>query len=117
MSNLIRRLKTAWHFWKYFPSTQLPDNYWTDGDARALSAFLTSDPGIKLRKIWLAKVNASAQRAIMEQKHPHYLSGVAWGIRGMVAETDSLLAISPSSSELEDLTERQLEGEFRSVNR
>ena len=117
MNNLLRRLKAAWHFWKYFPSTQLPNNFWTDFDARALSTFLTSDAGIKLRRILLEKVTLSAQRAIMEQRNSKYMAGVAWGIRSAVAELDSLLIISPPSSELEALTELQLEGEFRSVNR
>ena len=117
MSNLIRRLRAAWFFWRHYPSTQLPNNFWNDPDARSLSGFLTSDAGIKMRRILLEKVNMSAQRAIMEQAHPEYMAGVAWGIRGTVAQIDSLLQISPPSSELTELTERQLEGEFRSVNR
>ena len=117
MNNLIRRLRAAWHFWQFYPSTQLPNNFWTDPDARSLSNFLTSDTGIKMRRILLEKVNMSAQRAIMEQRNSKYMSGMAFGIRGTVAEIDSLLQISQPSSELEALTERQLEGEFRSVNR
>lgn len=117
MSNLIRRLRAAWFFWRFYPSTQLPNNFWQDSDARSLSNFLTSDTGVKMRRILLEKVNMSAQRAIMEQAHPEYLAGVAWGIRGTVAEIDSLLQISPPSSESTAFTEGQLEGAFRSVNR
>jgi hypothetical protein len=117
MSNFIRRLRAAWLFCRFFPSTDLPANFWKDEDARALSNFLTSDAGIKMRRIWLEKVNSSAMRAIMEQNKSQYMSGVAWGIRAMVAEVDAHLQISPSSSDIDGLTERQLEGEFRSVNR
>jgi len=115
MNNLIRRLKAAWFFWKHFPPSQTPADYWTNENARALSVFLTSDAGIKLRHLWVEKVHMSAQRAIMEQNAPQYHAGVAWGIRGMVAFVDSLLAISPSASEWQ--TQVELEGEFHSVNR
>jgi hypothetical protein len=116
MNNWIRRLKAAIHFWKYFPSTQIPNNYWTNEDARALSNFLVSNTGTKLRHIWSEKVTMSAQRAIMEQSHPEYMAGVAWGIRAMVVETDEHLIISPPMSGSSD-TERELEATFRSVNR
>jgi hypothetical protein len=117
MNNLIRRLRAAWFFWKHFPPTEIPSSYWTNENARALSNFLISDAGIKLRHLWVEKVHMSAQRAIMDQAHPQYHAGVAWGIRSMVAFVDSLLQISPPPSELEALTERELEAEFRSVNR
>jgi|SRR5215831_4929561 len=117
MNNFVRRLKAAWFFWRHFPPSAVPSDYWTNENARALSVFLTSDTGIKLRHMWVEKVHMSAQRAIMDQAHPQYHAGVAWGIRSMVAFVDSLLAVSPPSSELEALTERELEGEFRSVNR
>jgi hypothetical protein len=116
MNNWIRRLKAAWHFWKYFPPTQLPGSYWTNEDARALSNFLVSGTGTKLRHIWSEKVTMSAQRAIMEQSHPEYMSGMAWGIRAMVVEVDEHLQISPPVSGSPD-TERELEATFRSVNR
>ena len=115
--NFWRRVRAAWFFWKHFPPTQLPSDYWTNPDARALSSFLVCDPGIKLRHMWVEKVHMSAQRAIMEQAHPEYMAGVAWGIRSMVAFTDSLLMISLPASELSELTEHQIEGEFRSVNK
>jgi len=115
VNNLLIRLRAAWHFWKHFPSTQLSADYWTNSDARALSVFLTSDPGTKLRHIWAEKVDMSAQRAIMEQAHPEYMAGVAWGIRGMVAHVDSLLKISPAASTAQPIEER--EGVFQSVNR
>jgi hypothetical protein len=117
MNNFVRRVRAAWFFFRHFPSTQLPDNYWTNTDARALSNFLTSDTGIKLRHGWIEKVNTTAQRAIMEQSKPAYMCGVAWGTRAMVSWIDSLLVISPAPSELEHLTELEIEGEFRSVNR
>jgi len=117
MQNFIRRLKAAWFFWRHFPPTSVPNDYWTNENARALSVFLTSDAGIKLRHLWIEKVHMSAQRAIMEQAHPQYHAGVAWGIRSMVAFVDSLLQISPAPSGLGALTERELEGEFKSVNR
>lgn len=117
MNNLIRRIKAAWFYWRHFPPTAIPSDYWTNENARALSSFLTSDTGIKLRHMWIEKVHMSAQRAIMDQSGHHYHAGVAWGIRGMVAFVDSLLKISLSPSELETPTERELEGEFRSVNR
>ena len=114
MNNFFIRLRAAWFFWKHFPPTQLPDNYWTNPDARALSNFLISDTGVKLRHLWAEKVNLSAQRAIMEQAHPEYHAGMAWGMRAMVAYIDSLLIISPAPSESEQPAE--IEGEFRSVN-
>jgi len=117
MSNFVRRLRAAWFFWRHFPPSEIPFGYWTDENARALSNFLVSDTGIKLRHQWVEKVHMSAQRAIMEQAHSEYMAGVAWGIRGMVAFVDSLLELSPSPSASETPTEQQIEGEFRSVNR
>jgi len=116
MNNFVRRIKAAWFFWRHFPPTEIPSNYWTNENARALSNFLVSDTGIKLRHQWMEKVHMSAQRAIMDQTHPQYHAGVAWGIRGMVAFVDSLLELSPSPSASE-LQPEQIEGEFRSINR
>src|SRR5215831_19389133 len=116
MSNFVRRLKASWFYMRNFPSTEVPNDYWTNPDARALSNFLISDPGIKLRHLWVEKVNMSAARAIMEQAHPEYMAGVAWGIRSMVAFNDSLLIVSPpSGGQTEPMEEH--EGVFKSVNK
>ena|SRR5215469_11470987 len=117
MSKLVQRLKTAWHFWKFFPHVEIPPGYWTDPDARALSNFLCSDTGVKLRYLWVQRLHQEEKRAIMDSSGTKYTNGIAWGVRALIAETDELLQISPPASELSALTERQLEGEFRSVNR
>jgi hypothetical protein len=66
--------------------------------------------------MWAEKVNMSAQRAIMEQAHPQYHAGVAWGIRSLVAFNDSLLSIRLPESASQELSEQQ-EGVFTSINR
>jgi hypothetical protein len=117
MSNFLTRLRAAWLYWRYFPPTTIPPDYWTNADARALSNFLISDPGVKLRHMWVEKIHASADRAIMDQSTSKYSSGVAWGVRAMVAFNDSLLkTISPPTADVGPDVE-ETEGVFHSVNR
>jgi hypothetical protein len=117
MNNLVQRVKTAWNFWKFYPALVLPPGYWTQGDARVLSNFLTSDTGSKLRNIWVQRLQTQERTAMNDQSPTKFTNGVAWGCRVMIEETDSLLRISPSTSESVDLTERELEATFRSVNK
>lgn len=117
MSNLLRRLRAAWFYSRNFPVFDLPHGYWTAVDARILSTFLTSETGTKVRHIWAQNVHQSAQRAIMESgEHASYKAGVAFGIRSQIADTDSLLIISPEVSESLQTTDTD-EGQFRSLNK
>jgi len=117
MGNFLQRLRTAWHFWQFYPQVVLPPGYWRDEDARALSNFLCSDTGIKLRHIWVDTLHAKERQAIQDPSPIKFTNGVAWGCRAMISVTDNLLLISPSASGSADLTERDLEATFRSVNR
>src|SRR5438874_13491130 len=94
MTNFFRRLKAAWFYMRTVPYVVLPNNYWTDADARAWSNFLTSDTGVKLRHMRWNRVFMSAQQAIVEQVDSRYKCGVAFGVKAMVAEEDALLSIS-----------------------
>jgi hypothetical protein len=90
----------------------IPSDYWTDADSQALSKFLMSDTGAKLRHLRWNRVFLTAQQAISEQGDATYKCGVAFGVRAMVAEEDALLQISlpePNISEGETA--------FKSINR
>jgi hypothetical protein len=109
MSEFLRRLRIAWKFAQNFPTSPLPNGYWLPEDAQALSNWLVSDSGVKLRWILRNRISDTANRAVMEMgPHSAYLCGYAAGTRGVVAEMDSLLQISSfgmsdeeSQSELE----------------
>ena len=112
MNNFLRRWKAAFSFWKTFPVVVIPDGYWTEADSQAFSKFLTSDTGAKLRHIRWNRIYLSAQQAISEQGDSTYKCGIAFGVRAMVAEEDSLLRV--------ELPEPQITEEmssFKSVNR
>jgi hypothetical protein len=117
MNNLIQGFKSAWNFWKFYPALVIPPGYWTSGDARVLDNFLGSDTGVKLRALWVQRLQYQEKLAMNDSTPTKFTNGVAWGCRAMIEHTNALLQISPSTSESVDLTERQLEGEFRSVNR
>jgi len=117
MSNLILRLKTAWNFWKFYPVLVIPPGYWTQGDARVLDNFLGSDTGVKLRALWVQRLQYQEKLAMNDQTPTKFSNGVAWGCRAMIEQTNAFLQISPSASESADLRERELETTFRSVNR
>ena len=116
MREFLRRLKAAWIFTRYFPFVEIPDNYWTREDALSFSHFMVSDTGVKLRHMWRMSVHNSAQKAVCERTDSAYVCGIAFGIRSLLAETDSLLTISPDLSEL-DQTTTEKESQFRSVNK
>jgi hypothetical protein len=112
MSNFLRRLKAAFSMWRTFPVVVIPSDYWTDADAKAWSLFLTSDTGTKLRHLRWHRVFLTAQQAISDRQDSTFKCGVAYGVRAMVAEEDSLLAIELPQPEI---TEEQ--SAFKSVNR
>ncbi len=92
MKNLFRRIRIAWLFSRNYPYTELPDDYWTMEDAKALSNFLVSSPGVKFRFLLRNKVYDSATRAIIDTSdHSKHHCGFAAGVRGTLAEMDSLL--------------------------
>jgi hypothetical protein len=95
-----------------YPVTLLPDNYWTDADAKAWSNFLGTDTGAKLRHLRWNRVYESQQKAIMDRSDPAFAAGIAFGVRGMTAEEDALLRI-----ELSQLDIPAQESSFRSINR
>jgi hypothetical protein len=112
MNNFFRRLRAAFSMLKTFPVVTIPSDYWTAADSKAWSLFLTSDTGAKLRHLRWNRVYLTAQQAIAEQKDSTYKCGVAFGVRAMVAEEDSLLRV--------ELPEPQITEEmssFKSVNR
>jgi hypothetical protein len=116
MIQFLRRLRCAWLFLRKYPVVVLPDNYWTDADAKAWSNFLGGDTGMKLRHIRWNRVYESQQRAIMDRKDSAYAAGMAFGILAMTSEEDQLLQISlPTNESLESNT-RGTSG-FQSVNR
>jgi len=116
MREFLRRLKAAWIFSRYFPYVDIPDDYWTREDAMAFSNFMVNDTGVKLRHMWRMAVHNSAQKAISERKDSSYVCGVAFGIRSLLAETDSLLVISPDLGEV-DQTTMENDSQFKSINR
>jgi hypothetical protein len=103
--------------WKTFPYVAIPDNYWTTADSKAWSLFLTSDTGAKLRHLRWNRVYLTAQQAISDRADSTYKCGVAFGVRAMVAEEDSLLVISLPESGFPDNTAEGKSGTFTSVNR
>ena len=112
MNNWIRRFKAAWSMWRTFPVVSIPNDYWTDADSKAWSLFLTSDTGAKLRHLRWNRVFLTAQQAISDRADSTFKCGVAYGVRAMVAEEDSLLAITlPEPQITEEMSQ------FKSVNR
>jgi hypothetical protein len=112
---MIRRLKSAWLYLQKYPVTVLPENYWTDADAKAWSNFLGSDTGVKLRHMRWNRVYEAQQMAITDRTDSAYSAGVAFGILGMVREEDSLLQISLPESASQEIAPGT--SDFRSVNR
>src|SRR5438445_11602236 len=95
MRSLIRRIRIAWLFTRHFPFTPIPDDFWEVEDAKALSNFLTSSTGVKVRFLLRNKVSDSAMRAIIDTSdHSKHLCGYASGVRGTVAEIDQLLDLA-----------------------
>jgi hypothetical protein len=115
MSNFFRRLKVAWEFLHKYPVVVLPDNYWTDADAKAWSNFLGSDTGAKLRHMRWNRVYQSQQNAICDRKDSTFSAGIAFGVLGMTREEDGLLQISLPESGSQENTRGT--SDFRSVNR
>jgi hypothetical protein len=112
---MIRRLRAAFLYLRKYPVVKLPDNYWTDADAKAWSNFLGSDTGAKLRHIRWNRVYESQQQAVLDRKDSAYSAGIAFGILGMTHDEDALLQISlPTDASLEN-TKRT--SDFVSVNR
>src|SRR5215471_15185231 len=114
---MIKRLKAAWLYLQRYPYVTLPPNYWTDADAKALSNFLGSDTGAKLRNMRWNRVYEAQQRAITDRSDPAFTAGIAFGILASTQEEDSLLRISLPESESQDNNTLANSGQFRSVNR
>ena len=73
MSNFFRRLRAAWSMLQTYPGRlALPDNYWTDADAKRGRIFLTSDTGAKLRHMRWNRVFLTASNAIADQQDATY---------------------------------------------
>ena len=111
--NFFRRFKAAMSMWRTFPVVVIPSDYWTHADAKAWSLFLTSDTGVKLRHLRWNRVFLTAQQAISDRQDSTFKCGVAYGVRAMVAEEDSLLAVELPQPEGHE----QDIGGFQSVNR
>jgi hypothetical protein len=116
MQNFFRRLHAAWLYWRTFPVVVLPDGYWSDADAKALSNFLGTDAGAKFRHLRWNAVYQSQLQAITNRHDSAYAAGTAFGMRSMVAFEDSLLAISLPTSGSSESTTLGISG-FQSVNR
>jgi hypothetical protein len=112
MNTFFRRLKLAWTVLQKYPVLALPDNYWLDSDAKALSNFLGSDTGAKIRHMRWHRVYDSQQRAITDRKDAAYSAGMAFGILVMTREEDMLLAVELPQPEI-----HEQDAAFRSVNR
>ena len=112
MSTLFRRLRAAFLYMRKYPVVVLPDNYWTDADAKAWSNFLGSDTGAKIRHMRWNRVYDSQQKAIMDRKDPAFAAGIAFGILGMTHEEDQLLQVTLPEQEFSHEA-----GSFQSVNR
>lgn len=98
MRNFLYRLRAAWLFSKSEPYVQLPDDYWTNENARSLSSFLSStETGRKLRFILGNRVTQSAVQATLKTSTV-YDSGYAGGIRGTVAIIDAHLKLSSEAN-------------------
>lgn len=111
MSNLFRRLRAAFLFWRVFPVVLLPDGYWTDADAKSLSNWLGTDAGVKFRHLRFNAVYQSQLQAITNRSDSAYAAGTAFGMRSMVAFEDSLLQIKLPDVEVQPSTG------FASINR
>ncbi len=101
--NWFRRLKAAWLFTRIEP--YLPQYKWAQGDSEALSIFMTSETGKKLRRMLSNRVIQTATQATLKTSDK-YESGYAGGCRGTAAFIDSHLTISPwdgASPETEDV--------------
>src|SRR5262252_8169658 len=96
---MIRRLKAAWLYLQRYPYVALPDGYWTNADAKALSNFMGSDTGAKIRNMRWNRVYEAQQRAVTDRNDPAYAAGIAFGILGVTHEEDQLLRISLPESE------------------
>jgi hypothetical protein len=112
MRNWIRRFKAAMSMLNTFPVVSIPDSYWTEADSQAWSKFLLSDTGAKLRHLRWNRVYLTAQQAISEQQDSTYKCGIAFGVRAMVAEEDSLLKVELPQPEI-----HEQDAAFRSINR
>ena len=113
MRDFLRRFRVAMMVLRHYPVTVLPDFYWNDGDAKALSNFMTGDTGSKLRHIRFNRVYEAQLMAISDRKDSAFAAGIAFGVRAMVAEEDSLLAVELPQPEGHE----QDIGGFQSVNR
>lgn len=110
MTNFLRRLKAAWLFAQVHPHVpELPKDLWLEDDAKALSKFLTSRTGKKWRLFMLKHVQSAAFRAIIERNYASYECGYASGCRGLMAVSDSLLAVPApeSGSPTDDLADEE----------
>ena len=112
MNNFLRRLRAAFSMWRTFPVVSVPSDYWTAADSKAWSLFLTSDTGVKIRHLRWNRIYLCAQQAISDREDSTFKCGVAYGVRAMVAEEDSLLQIELPQPELTEAA-----GNFKSVNR
>lgn len=101
MTTFLRRLKAAWLFYRIDPYIALPADYWLRNDSEVLSHFLTGETGRKLARILSNRVSQAQLHATLKTSTP-YDAGYAGGCRGTTAFIDSLLTISPPSSELTD---------------
>lgn len=100
MTNFIRRLRASWLYLRTFPVVVLPQGYWSDADAKALSNFLGSDTGAKFRHLRWNAVYQSQLQAIVNRTDSAYASGTAFGMRSLVAFEDSLLQVELPQTEM-----------------
>lgn len=108
--NLLQRIRAAFLFSRFFPYVE--DAEWDQADADALSHFLNSHAGKRLR----IKLRNYATEAAMDaaRKGDRYHSGTAAGIAMMNAAIDAHLPFeTKSETEEADLTELETNSAFQ----
>ena len=100
MTSFFRRVKAAWLFSQVHPHVDdFKPDFWEEQDAKDLSRFLTGRTGRKWRLYMLKHIQDAAFRATLERNYAAYECGCAFGCRGLMAVSDSLLQIPASQSE------------------
>lgn len=96
MSLFFRHLRAAWIFLRYTPFVPAFDHedYWTEADSAAYSAFMNSPTGQKLKNRSSNLMTRSAVNATQHTHNSAYRNGWASGITATFSWLDSHL-LSP----------------------
>src|SRR5207244_3526382 len=104
------KLKAAWLFWRIHPHVDLPDDFWTQDDAKEHTRYLLTKTGRKWSLLMWRHIQSAAFRATLERNYAAFECGYASGCRGLMSVNDALLTISPAESESQQ-TESVSKGE------